>query len=111
MRDYVYLSPEVIPYVIDVQLDWSYFTDHAVIQVHLSDLAKPPKVPMWRKPAPLPWPKLEQQPEWNKHAQPSHDMDQWYKSVWENMEEYARIFIKRRASQHLSPDSWVVPPQ
>ena len=111
VRDYVYLSPEVIPYVIDVQLDWSYFTDHAVIQVHLSDLAKPPKMPMWRKPAPLPWPKLEQQPEWNKHAQPSHDMDQWYKSVWKIWRSMPRIFIKRRASQHFSPDSWVVPPQ
>ena len=103
VRDYVYLSPEVIPYVIDVQLDWSYFTDHAVIQVHLSDLAKPPKVPMWRKPAPLPWPKLEQQPEWNQHAQPSHDMDQWYKSVWENMEEYAKDFHQKAGQSTPQP--------
>ena len=51
VKDYVFLSPEVLPYVQDVQLDWTVFPDHAVIQVHLSDVGRPPLVPMWRKPA------------------------------------------------------------
>ena len=49
IKDYVYVSPEILPYVQDVQLDWSTFPDHAAIMVFLRDLDSPPILPMWKK--------------------------------------------------------------
>eukprot|EP00435_Cladocopium_sp_Y103_P028852 s1474_g7.t1 len=43
VKDFVYLSPEMLPYVIDVHLDWTAFADHAAILVTLSDLDRPPQ--------------------------------------------------------------------
>ena len=94
VRDYLYLSPEIIPFVEDIQLDWSFFSDHAVIKVFLSDLSKPCKVPMWRKPKTLPWPKPKDQVEWNQPSEMSDDMDTWYKNIWTNTEEYAKAVHK-----------------
>ena len=82
VKDYVFLSPEIQPYAYDIQLDWSVFSDHAVIQVHLADLGRPAPVPMWRKPAHIQWPtKPQQNVEWNHHAIPSANTDEWYRDI------------------------------
>eukprot|EP00435_Cladocopium_sp_Y103_P060825 s1518_g22.t1 len=56
VKDYMYLSPELIPCVQDVRLNWSLFPDHAVIIVQLADFDKPLRLPMWRKPCRMGWP-------------------------------------------------------
>ena len=90
VKDYVFLSPEILPYVRDVQLDWTVFPDHAVIQVVLDDLDKPPLVPMWRKPAQIKWhSKAAKQIQWEQHAVPTDDTDEWYRRIWHNVESYA----------------------
>ena len=90
IKDFLYLSPEMIPYVEDIQIDWTTFADHAVIMVFLSEFDRPPKVPMWRKPKPIQWPKKPNDlPEWECQVFPSQDMDQWYQEIWEDAERYA----------------------
>ena len=90
IKDYLYLSPEMVPYVEDIQLNWTTFPDHAVILVTLSDIDRPPLVPMWRKPKPIQWPKLPQQEQpWICQAAPQDDMDRWYQSLWEDVEHFA----------------------
>ncbi|CAL1134630.1 unnamed protein product [Cladocopium goreaui] len=89
VKDYVFLSPEVLPYVQDVQLDWTVFPDHAVIQVHLSDVGRPPLVPMWRKPAQIDWPDKPKQMPWETNIAPCEDTDMWYRQIWHDMETYA----------------------
>lgn len=42
IKDYLYLSPEVLPYIQDVVIDWSTFADHAEILIELSDVDCPP---------------------------------------------------------------------
>ena len=87
IKDYVYLSPEILPYVQDVQLDWSTFPDHAAIMVFLSDLDSPPILPMWKKPSTIPWrPKLPNCTEWAPNFSPQ---EQWYTSMWQNLEQFA----------------------
>ena len=99
VKDFLYLSPEVIPHVEDIQLDWSSFADHAVILVHLSDIDAPPKVAMWRKPKPIQWVKPQQPSgEWVCQAQPMHDMDQWYQAICADAEEHADHLIKSHAA-------------
>eukprot|EP00438_Fugacium_kawagutii_P007514 Skav231095 [mRNA] locus=scaffold2525:109735:114528:- [translate_table: standard] len=56
VKDHLYMSPEVLPYVKDVIVDWSYCPDHAVIQVILHDLAEPQALPYWKKVTPMQWP-------------------------------------------------------
>lgn len=104
VKDFLYLSPEVIPYVEDIQLDWSSFADHAVILVHLSDIDAPPKVPMWRKPKPIQWTKPQQHSsEWVCLVQPTHDMDQWYQAIWADAEDYANHLNKSHGLPKLLP--------
>ena len=90
IKDYMFLSPEIQPYVVDIQLDWSLFSDHTVLQVYLADLGKPPPVPMWRKPAHIDWQsKPKHTLEWPHHARQSPNTDEWYRNIWHNVENYA----------------------
>eukprot|EP00435_Cladocopium_sp_Y103_P006334 s3326_g2.t1 len=90
VKDFLYLSPEMVPYVEDVQLDWNHFADHATILVFLRDFDKPPKLPMWRKPKPLQWVKHPQNcADWQCEVLPNTDTDRWYQDLWEDMEKYA----------------------
>ena len=90
IKDYLYLNPEMISYVQDVQLNWTTFANHAVILVTLSDIDRPPLVPMWRKPKPIHWPTFPQdETEWICQASAHEDMDSWYQSLWEDVENFA----------------------
>ena len=101
IKDYLFLSPELIPYVEDVQLDWSIFADHAVLKVYLSALDQPPKVPIWRKPSVIPWPDQPDHQPW-MHSQTSPDVDQWYQNICQNLERYASTTIQAQGQPPLS---------
>eukprot|EP00435_Cladocopium_sp_Y103_P066284 s1305_g28.t1 len=90
VKDFVYLSPEIVPYVLDVELNWTLFTDHAVVIVHLADFRKPAKLPIWRKPSKLGWPKAPEDMQWSQRVQPHENMDIWYERIWKNAEAYAQ---------------------
>ena len=78
----------MVPYVTDVELNWTTFADHAVIMVTLADIDKPPLVPMWRKPKPILWPKPGQpSPPWDCQVTPNDDI--WYQALWHDVENYA----------------------
>ena len=51
VKDFLYLSPQIQPFVKDVKVDWSFFPDHAILYVEIEELGPPPKIPLWRKPA------------------------------------------------------------
>eukprot|EP00435_Cladocopium_sp_Y103_P041936 s1625_g11.t1 len=90
VKDFVYLSPELVPYVLDVELNWTLFADHAVVIVHLADFRKPAKLPIWRKPSKLGWPKAPDNMQWPQRVQPHENMDVWYERIWKNAEAYAQ---------------------
>ena len=90
VKDYLYLSPEMIPYVQEIQIDWSLFADHAAILVTLSDIDRPPIVPLWRKPKPIEWPhQVPTEVNWQTAVSPNPNSDQWYQEIWEDVEKYA----------------------
>lgn len=90
VKDYIYLSPEVVQFVTDVELNWSLFPDHAVVIVHLADFNAPPKLPIWRKPSKFGWPSHLPDLPWDQCAVPHHDPDVWYHRIWKNAEQYAQ---------------------
>ena len=103
IKDYVFLSPEIQPYVCDIQLVWSRFSDHAVIQVFLTDLDHPAVVPMWRKPASINWPtKPQQNIDWPYHAEASEDTDDWYRRISHNVECYASALSQANGQPPLA---------
>ena len=99
VKDYVYMSPEVVQFVTDVEVNWSLFPDHAVVIVHLADLTAPPKLPIWRKPSKLGWPAQQSQVSWNQRVMPHEDMDIWYQRIWQNAEAYA---IQAHEADHVA---------
>ena len=104
IKDYVFLSPEVIPYVQDVSVVWDLFPDHAVLQIHLTDLGRPPLVPMWKKPSPIDWPTDKARPEWTQHSQADQDVDQWYANVCHNLEAFANCTLTQHGLPQLRPN-------
>ena len=55
VKDYIWLSKELLPFVHSVEVDDTWFADHAIIKVTLTDLGQSPTFPLWRKPAPIEW--------------------------------------------------------
>ena len=71
VRDFVWISRELVPFLRKVVVDSSFFPDHAIVYGVFSDWGKPAPIPMWRKPAPLPWDSID--PEAWKSFQGSFD--------------------------------------
>ena len=55
VRDYVWISPELIPYLESVHTDDSWFADHSILYARFRPFGSPASLPIWRKPLPLPW--------------------------------------------------------
>ena len=88
-KDYVFLSPEIQPFVRSVKIDWSFFPDHAVIMVELAKFGTPQKIPVWRKPTNIDFSILKDTPLQSlEQSRPSLDksMDEQYRHVFREFE-------------------------
>ena len=59
VRDYIWVSPELIPWIKSVHVDDTWFADHAVLYAKFHPLGKISPVPIWKKPCPIPWEECE----------------------------------------------------
>ena len=101
IKDFLYLSPELVPYVTDVQVLWSIFPDHAALVVELRPFQTPKAVPVWPKPAAIHWPDDEMP--WEGDVQIHNDSDQWYLNITQDFEAYAnrlQVQCQRRSLSH-----------
>ena len=87
IKDFMYISPELVPLVRDVIVDWSYFPDHAVLMVQFEKFQSPQKVPRWRKPKPIDWSKV---PEITDESVVRNDEDKYLELS--NDQKYSSIF-------------------
>lgn len=55
VKDHIWISPELIDILMEVQVDDTFFADHAVLAAKFSDLKPHKPVPIWRKPKEIPW--------------------------------------------------------
>ena len=53
--DQLWVSKELLPYVQNVCVDPTYFSDHAILYAELSGLPPNPQISVWRQPQPIPW--------------------------------------------------------
>lgn len=94
VKDFLYLSPEMVPLVKDVIVDWSRFQDHAVVCVQLQDIPPPKPLPLWRKPSQIQWPpKKEATQAIPEPAVQPANMQQnqtgYYQHIMQTLEQYA----------------------
>ena len=54
-KDHLYLSPELALFLKDVEVQHDWFPDHSVLIAKFHPLGRPPKLPLWRQPKPIPW--------------------------------------------------------
>eukprot|EP00435_Cladocopium_sp_Y103_P023884 s375_g5.t2 len=54
-KDQMWISGELIPYLMRVEVDHTVFPDHATLVAEFSAFDSQPSIPCWRKPMPLPW--------------------------------------------------------
>eukprot|EP00435_Cladocopium_sp_Y103_P076071 s49_g75.t1 len=59
-KDFVWISPELQPFWQSTSVDNMLFKDHAVLSASFAPFGKPEKIPLWRKPKPIPWEKFKQ---------------------------------------------------
>lgn len=101
VKDFLYLSPEVVPLVQDVIIDWSLFPDHAAIIVVLDDFAPPRPAQVWRKPATIAWPKQPVAAFTTDQSFPEHP-DKKYQCIMEALEQHADKVMEQQTKPPLS---------
>ena len=92
IKDFMYVSPEMVPLISNVIVDWSFFPDHAVLMFETKQLGDIPKIPMWRKPLPINYEKLQdlqdlQCDHFDLEKFQHYNPDQQYSSIYHHMEE------------------------
>lgn len=58
-KDFVWISPELQAFWESTGVKNLGFKDHAALYARFKPFGKPEKVPLWRKPKPIPWNKLK----------------------------------------------------
>ena len=59
IKDFIWISPELIPRLIDIQVDQFAFPDHALLSAVFKPFSDMQPIHTWVKPSPLPWDELE----------------------------------------------------
>ena len=54
-KDHLFLSPELARYLLDVEVDDTWFPDHAILYAKFRPLGELPLLPLWKKPKPIDW--------------------------------------------------------
>ena len=106
VKDFLYLSPEIQPFVKDVKVDWSFFPDHGVLYVELDELGPPPKIPVWRKPASIDYNDLtleDLQQGKNVELDWIHQPDDSYRKVFQQFERRIDDAKVRKLQHKLTP--------
>ena len=58
-KDYIWISPELQPFLSHVEVIPHIFPDHSVLSAHFHPLGEAAKIYHWHKPLPLPWDDLK----------------------------------------------------
>ena len=103
IKDHVWLSRELLPFVQSVTVDSTWFSDHALLYVTLSPLGPMEHVPIWRRPHALPWeqvqehfanmPALEEQP----------NQPEFYRALWQHLEAGLDGHLQQAGLPGLTP--------
>lgn len=87
IKDHVWLSRELLPFVTSVKVDSTWFGDHALVYFELRPLGSMEPVPVWRKPHALPWDQLPEETDLSKApCLDATDPQHFYPMFWHAFE-------------------------
>ena len=55
IKDFIWVSPEMIPLLVDIHMDDTLFPDHSVLAGTFNLCPTFEPIPIWIKPTPIPW--------------------------------------------------------
>ena len=86
IRDYLFLSPELVADLEEVSVQWDQFADHAVLRAKFTQFVQAPKVAIWRKPTQIDWQPKQFGELQVKPKQDHQSWTQWYQQFWHTIE-------------------------
>eukprot|EP00438_Fugacium_kawagutii_P035576 Skav200694 [mRNA] locus=scaffold343:58478:63264:- [translate_table: standard] len=101
--DFVWISPELVPYLRDVQIDSSYFVDHSIVFGLFSFEGTIPSVPVWRKPLPMPWSQVPETFAPSIQVDTTHGSDQFMHNLFIEVESAVDDALRSGNHQGLLP--------
>ena len=102
VKDFLFLSPELASKVLEVNVDWTLFPDHAVLSAKLSDLGQPDPIPIWRKPSIIPWDQVGTlPPQHDTQLHQTDSMDKRYGDIFRALENEADKGLKTKGHPGL----------
>lgn len=104
VKDFVWISPELIPYLHAVTVDNDLFADHAVLSAHFRSFGSFQTVPLWRKPAPLPWAEVSDNynPQCSVQVDPT-DLQKTIEAVMQDLEQSVHEDLLSQNKAGLQP--------
>ena len=104
-KDHIYVSPELAQYLKDVEVQQDWFPDHAVLIAKFHPLGKPPQLPIWRQPKPMPWDDIPLEAIQYEYQKPEsqQDLTASYAQVCTNVEAAAALALT--AKHKALPDA------
>ena len=102
IKDFLFLSPELASKVLEVNVDWSIFPDHAVLSATLCDFGPPEPIPIWRKPSVIPWEQVGTLAAVDvRPYNPGDTIDQRYTAIFSTLEKEADKTLRNKGHPGL----------
>ena len=95
VKDHIWVSPELAERLLSVQVDDTFFADHAILSASFADLKPHKPVPIWRKPKEIPWHEIHI--EQNKQF----PIAESYQQVFANLEQAAHEALQAKGEVGL----------
>ena len=87
IKDFVWISPELIPLLDDIYMDDTLFPDHSVLAGSFRVCPSFEPIPMWRKPTPIPWDEVGNDSQGDYHICGDGDTTHHLQQIFDHMEE------------------------
>ena len=94
VKDFVWVSPELLPFLEDIEVVDHIYPDHSVLCAHFRPFFKPEMVYLWRKPKSIDWDSTPEIPDLGFQLDETKPSDESYKqiaSVFEDRVHQTRI--------------------
>ncbi len=98
VKDFLWVSREMLPFIRKVWVDDSYFADHAVLAIEVSFPSSKPQVPIWRKAMNINWEEISE-----LDPQPERHYQMTCEEIFNDLETRVDAQLHRQSSKGLLP--------
>lgn len=98
-KDHLFVSPELAMYLLDVEVDNTWFPDHAILYAKFKPLGSPPMLPLWKKPKPIDWQNIkneELENEFHHNDDLSSDMTCNLRNLFQDVEQAVETLTNKK---------------